>query len=73
MGTLEKFHQIGLGFIILSASLLFGIQTASGQGNNQMWGPAENPPAVTADPAPTPILPAQTGQSLGAPTAEHKA
>ena len=64
--------EIGLGFVILSATSFLGIQTASGQGSNQVRSPAEDPPAVTVDPAPTQSLPAQTGQSLGAPTAEWK-
>jgi len=72
MDTLEKFLQIGIGVVILSATSFLGIQTASGQGSNQVRSPAENPPAVTVDPAPTHSPPAQTGQSLGAPTAEWK-
>ena len=70
MSKLEKILRIGLCFVILTASSFLGIQTASGQESNPPRSPAENPPAITLDPAQILSLPAPIYPSLGAPTVE---
>ena len=70
MSKLEKILRIGFCFVILAAFSFLGTQTASGQESNPPRSPAENPPAITLDPAQILSLPAPIYPSLGAPTVE---
>lgn len=70
MSKLEKNIRIGLCFVILSAFSFLGTQAASGQENYPPRSPAENPPAITLDPAQILSLPAPIYPSLGAPALE---
>ncbi len=70
MSKLEKILRIGFCFVVLVAFSFLGTQTASGQESNPPRSPAENPPAMTLDPAQILSLPAPIYPSLGAPTVE---